>query len=202
VRRSLGAVDDEKGIAWGVSMHGSQAQGIFAPQLRGALDVGLPLPLAHSSIWLRSAAGAARGDRANPVVNFYFGAFGNNYVDEGTIKRYREYTSLPGFRIDEISARSFLREMVEWNAPPVVFESVGTPGFYLTWLRSSVFAAGLWTEPGNKALRNDYESVGAQGDLRFTILHRYEMTLSVGYAVGLQGGRRHGDEWMVSLKII
>jgi hypothetical protein len=84
----------------------------------------------------------------------------------------------------------------------VVFESVGHAGFYLTWLRSSVFAAGLWTEPGNATLRQDFASVGAQGDLRFTILHRYEMTLSVGYAVGYESGRRNGDEWMVSLKII
>jgi hypothetical protein len=202
VRRSLGAVDDEKGIAWSAVMHGSQAEGIFSPQVRGALDVGLPLPLGHSSVWFRTAGGVARGDRSNPNVNFYFGAFGNNYVDEGTIKRYREYNSMPGFKIDEISARSFVRELVEWNAPPIVFESVGTPGFYLTWLRSAVFAAGLWTEPGNATLRRDFASVGAQGDLRFTILHRYEMTLSVGYAVGLESSRRKGDEWMVSLKII
>jgi len=202
VRRSLGAVDDEKGISWSAVMHGSQAEGIFSPQLRGALDFGLPLPLGHSSLWFRTAGGVARGDRSNPNVNFYFGAFGNNYVDEGVIKRYREYYSMPGFRIDEISARSFVRELVEWNAPPLVFESVGTPGFYLTWLRSSVFAAGLWTEPGDSVLRRDFASVGAQGDLRFTILHRYEMTLSVGYAVGLESGKRKGDEWMVSLKII
>ena len=202
VRRSLGAVEDEKGVAWGVLLHASAAQGIVSPQLRGALDVGFPLPLAHSSLWLRSAAGVAHGDRSNPVVNFYFGGFGNNYVDEGSIKRYRDYDSLPGFKIEEISARSFVRELIEWNVPPVVFESVGTPGFYLTWLRPSVFAAGLWTEPGNKSLRKDYASLGTQGDLRFTIVHRYEMTLSVGYAVGLQGGRRTGDEWMISLKII
>ena len=66
---------------------------------------GLPLPLAHSSIWLRSAAGVANGDRNNPVANFYFGGFGNNYVDDGVVKRYREYYSLPGFQIDEISGR-------------------------------------------------------------------------------------------------
>lgn len=88
------------------------------------------------------------------------------------------------------------------ECPPVVFESVGTPGFYPTWLRPSVFAAGLWTEPGDASRRTGYASLGAQGDLRFTILHRYEMTLSVGYATGYQGSRRAGNEWMVSLKII
>jgi len=33
-------------------------------------------------------------------------------------------------------------------------------------------------------------------------MHRYEMTLSVGYAEGYRGSRRAGNEWMISLKII
>ena len=92
--------------------------------------------------------------------------------------------------------------MVEWNLPPIVFESVGTPGFYLTWLRPSVFVAGLWSEAANAARRTEYTSVGGQGDLRFTVLHWYDMTLSVGYAVGYQGSQRAGSEWMISLKIM
>ncbi len=48
----------------------------------------------------------------------------------------------------------------------------------------------------------EYTSVGAQADLRFSVLHWYDMTLSVGYAVGYQGTQRAGTEWMVSLKIM
>ena len=92
--------------------------------------------------------------------------------------------------------------MVEWAVPPYVFEKAGTPGFYLTWLRPSLFAAQLWTEPASSAPRKSYTSLGGQGDLRFTVLHWYDMTLSVGYAVGLQGAQRAGSEWMVSLKIM
>ena len=92
--------------------------------------------------------------------------------------------------------------MVEFNAPPHVFESAGAPGLYLQWLRPSLFAAGLWSDPGNPALRNGYGSVGGQADLHFSILHRYDMTLSVGYAVGYSGTQRNGAEWMVSLKIM
>ena len=109
---------------------------------------------------------------------------------------------MPGFGIDEISGQSYVRELVEWNLPPIVFESVGTPALYLNWLRPAVFAAGLWTDPNDRAFRNDYQSLGAQADPRFSVLHRYDMTLSVGYAVGFQGGRRKGDEVMVSLKIL
>jgi hypothetical protein len=202
VRRSLGAVDDEKGYAWSLVAMASQTQGQITPQIYGTLDVGFPLPIPHSSIWLRSAAGGANGDRNNTLANFYFGGFGNNYVDSRSVQRYRDYDRLPGFGIDEVSGLSFVRELVEWNLPPYVFESAGTPGFYLNWLRPTVFATALWTNVVNSERRQDYANVGAQVDLRFNVFHWYDMTLSAGYAVGYQGGKRAGSEWMLSLKIM
>ena len=104
VKRSLGAVDDEKGWTWALVYTGNRVNGEITPQVRGELNYGFPLPLPHSSLWLRGAAGWANGDRNNTVANFYFGGFGNNYVDDKAVKRYREYDSLPGFGIDEVSA--------------------------------------------------------------------------------------------------
>ena len=202
VRRSIGAVDDEKGVAWSLVAKGSQTQGEITPQIYGTLDVGLALPIPHSAIWLRSAAGAANGDRNNTLANFFFGGFGNNYVDNGSVQRYREYNSLAGFEIDEVSGLNFVRQMVEWTVPPVVFETAGTPGFHLAWLRPAIFATGLWTDVANSSRRKDYANVGAQADLKFSVLHYYDVTLSAGYAVGFQGGKRAGSEWMISLKIM
>ena len=201
-RRSLGAVDDEKGIAWALVYNGARVNGKITPQFRAELDLGYALPLAHSSVWLRSAAGIANGDRSSTVANFYFGGFGNNYVDDKSIKRYREFSSLPGFGIDAVSALNFVREMGEWNLPPYVFESAGTPGFYLAWLRPSLFVAGLWSNPGNQTQHKQYASVGGQVDLSFSVLHRYGMTLSTGYALGYRGSNRVGNEFMISLKIM
>ena len=202
VRRSLGAVDDEKGLAWALVLRGHRVNDETPAQLRGNFDYGIALPIAHSSVWLRSAAGIGTGSRDNPVANFYFGGFGNNYVDSGNVKRYREYYSMPGFEIDEISALNFARQMVEWNLPPIVFESVGTPAFYLNWLRPAVFASALWADPNNSERRQNYETLGAQVDLRFSVLHWYEMTLSAGYALGFRDARRAASEWMISLKIL
>jgi hypothetical protein len=202
VRQSLGAVDDEKGYLWDVVVKANHARNDTPVQLRGNFDYGVALPFANSSVWLRTAAGFSTGRHDDPLSSFYFGAFGNNYVDNGAIKRYREYESMPGFGIDEISALDFGRALVEWDLPPVVFESVGTPGFYLNWLRPAVFGAFLWTDPTNRSRRNDYQSLGTQFDLRFHVLHWYDMTLSLGYAVGFKGGKRAGDEVMVSLKIL
>ena len=200
-RRSQGAVDDEKGIAWDFVVKANRVHDETPTQVRGEFDFGVPLPLPHSSIWLRSAAGFSTGRHDDPVANFYFGAFGNNYVDRGSIKRYREYSSMPGFEIDEISGLNFVREMVEWNLPPIVFEGIGTPAFYLHWLRPAVFVTGLWTDLSNAQRRQNYQSVGGQFDLQFQVLHWSEMTLSTGFAVGMRDGRRVGTEWMVSLKI-
>jgi len=195
-------VDEERGLKWDVVLHMNHADGETIPQLRANLDVGFDLPLAHSSVWLRNSAGVADGERSNPYANFFFGGFGNNYVDSGPEKRYREHYAFPGFDINGIGGRSYSRHMVEWNLPPYVFESVGTPAFYLTWLRPAVFATALWTEPANSSLRQRYTNLGAQVDLRFSVLHWYTMTLSLGYAVGYHNSERAGSEWMVSLKIM
>jgi hypothetical protein len=202
VKRSLGAVDDEKGVTAELVYDGNHVPGETTPQFRAGLDLGIPFPLPHSSIWLRSAAGVANGSSNSVLANFYFGAFGNNYVDDGSIKRYRDFSALPGFQIDELSAQNFVREMAEWNLPPYVFESAGTPSFYLTWLRPSLFLAGLWTDPGSDQHRAEYQSTGGQVDLSFSILNRYNMTLSAGYAVGREPTGRTENEWMVSLKIL
>jgi hypothetical protein len=201
-RRSRGAVDDEKGITADLVGAVSFADGKTFPQLRGKLDFGFALPFAHGSLWLRNAAGVSGGDRESPYANFYFGGFGNNYVDSRNEKRYREHYAFPGFDIDELGGRSFSRNMAELNLPPVVFESVGTPVFHLAWLRPAVFASVLWTDPASSERRSRNQSVGLQFDLRFSVLHWYEMTLSAGYAAGYRGGTRAGDEWMVSLKIM
>ena len=117
------------------------------------------------------------------------------------VKRYRSYDSLPGFEIGEISARQCARAVVEVNAPPLRFAEVGTPGFYLGEIRSSVFAGSLWAEPGT-SLDSTYSTVGAQFDLSFTALHRLPMTLSVGYAQGFASGGDSSGEFMLSLKIL
>ena len=202
VRKSKGAVDAEKGVTGEAVLDVNRANGRVTPLFHGAFDFGFALPLGHASFWLRNAAGVTRGGADDPHANFFFGGFGNNYVDSRSEKRYREYYAFPGFELNEIRGRSFTRHMAEANLPPYIFESVGTPAFHLAWLRPAVFASVLWTEPGRESTRARYTNAGAQADLSFSVLHWYKMTLSVGYAAGFRGSRRAGEEWMVSLKIM
>jgi hypothetical protein len=200
-RKSLGAVDHEKGHRWDLSFKLDNARGENFPKLRAGLDFGFALPWKHSSIWFYNAAGYADGNRFNPLTNYYFGGFGNNYVDDGEVKRYREYYSMPGWEIGEVSAREFLKTVVEWNLPPMRFRGVGTPSFFLKHLRPAVFFGALLADPG-KAYERTVTSAGIQVDLEFTLAHRLPMTLSIGYARGYESGHKHDDEWMISLKIL
>jgi hypothetical protein len=202
LRRSLGAVDDEKGVTWELALDATRAHGDVIPQGRAGLDLGVPLPLPHASLWSRSAAGASGGDPGDPFANFFFGGFGNNYVDAGEIQRYREHDAFPGFALNEIGGHTFARQMVEAKLPPLVLEAAGTPAFHLTWLRLSLFGAALWTDLERTERRRRHFSAGGQLDLRFMLLHWYEMTLSAGYAVGFDASGRASDGWMASLKVM
>ncbi len=201
-RSSIGSVDDEAGLNWGALAHVYAADGELVPGLVGQFDIGFPLPIGHSSIWLRNAVGGSSGDRDDPLANFFFGGFRNNYVDDGDAKRYREVLSLPGFEIDEIGGRTFAKSMIEWNLPPLRFEALGTPGFYAPWLRSAIFATALSTDFEDGDVRQNAYDVGIQFDLQMKVMHRLSMMLSVGYAAGFGEGDRDDDEIMVSLKIL
>ena len=198
--RSLGAVDDEKGHKWSLVAGANHAASSSTPYGWGGLDLGWALPRGHSSIWLRSAAGFAVGDRDEVFSRFYFGGYGNNYVDHQEVQRYRQPFSFPGFEIDELSGRTFARSMLEWNLPPVRFSRVGNPEFYLSWARPAVFAAALLTDPDTDS--TTWYSVGFQVDFQFTLLSRKDMTLSVGYASGFREGDHESNEVMVSLRIM
>ena len=203
VRKSLGAVDDEKGFKWRVIGAATHVDGDDIPKFFGNFDFGFALPWAHSSIWFRNSAGIAIGDVSDPFANFFLGGFGNNYVDRGEIKRYREEYALPGFELNEIAGRNFLRSMIEWNLPPFRFSNVGGERFFLSWARPALFATTVVTNSDDSALKRNVSNIGAQVDFRFTLLSQLDMTLSVGYAVGF-GDNVAGspDEFMISLKVL
>lgn len=117
------------------------------------------------------------------------------------MKRYRQYDSLPGFNIDQIAARSFVKSVLEWNLPPIRFEDVGTPSFYLSSARTALFTGMMVADPGSNSQRT-LNNVGVQVDWNFTIALRLPMTFSIGYAAGIEHGTVKRNELMASLKIM
>ena len=202
-RHSLGYVDEEKGLAWEVGFLGDRVKGDVFPKLYANLDLGLALPLPHSSVWLRGSLGWGPGDeRQEPFANFYFGGFRNNWVDHREEKRYRGADAFPGLEINEVGGTNYGRAMLEWNLPPLRFRGAGTPSFYLSWLRPALFASVLTTNADEGALRRTFGNAGAQIDLRLGLLSRLELTLSAGYAAAFEEGQPTRHEGMLSLKIL
>jgi hypothetical protein len=202
VQSSLGSVDDEKGERWSIALDVNAPTSSLFTRLSGTYDRGMALPIGHSSVWLRSAAGFSPQSRDEPFANFFFGAFGNNYVDVRNEKRYREDYSFPGMHLNEIGGRNFGKVLLEWNAPPLRFSRVGTPGFYLSWMRPAVFATALTTNVDSADARRTASDVGAQLDFRFTVLSTLDMTLSAGAAIAREGSGPSRREGMVSLKVL
>ena len=203
IDHSLGAVDYEEGYHLRGELSSDYQRGTFFPKARIDANAGFALPWQHSSLWAYTSAGYGSGNPTSPLDYFYFGSFGNNYVDNGEVKRYRNYDSFPGFDIDAISAQSFVKAVGEWNLPPVRFEDVGTTAFFLSSVRPAVFGGVLVGDPGRSA-SHTYESLGFQLDWNFTIAVRLPMTFSIGYARGFSDSSitsRH-DEILASLKIL
>jgi hypothetical protein len=209
VYKSLGAVDGEKGWTSAARVGGNYVDGELVPYAFAQLDLGLPLPVRHASVWLRTAVGAADGDADNAFANFFFGGFQNNWVDHQEVQRYRDPFTLPGFEINEVGGQRFGKAILELNLPPLRFRNAGSPGFYAAWMRPALFTSVLRTDSGRRDAPgpgltdgDTYTNAGLQLDFSLFVLSRLDMTLSLGYARGFGSGELGEDEFMLSLKIL
>jgi hypothetical protein len=202
LRKTIGAVDDEKGLKVGGVYTGNYVNDTFYSLLSSYADMGFLLPLDHSSLWLRGALGYSWGDKQDSFANFYFGGFGNNYVDHGEEKRYRDYEGYPGIEISSLSGTNFGRLMLEWTLPPARFKRVGIPFVYVTWARPALFTTAIVTDYTHEDTQRELVNLGGQLDFRVVWVSGLEMTLSTGYASAWESGRGPRGEFMISLKIL
>ena len=202
VKKSLGSVDEEKGVKLHLVSSTYSVRSKFYPHFHAGFDYGFALPINHSSIWLRNSIGYSIGDRDDPFANFYFGGFGNNWVDYLTEKRYREYYSFPGVGLNEIGGTNFGKATLEWNLPPIRFRRLGIPVFYFNWSRIALFSSGIATNIDNETFKRMLLNIGAQVDFRIVMFSVLESTISFGYAVAMEEGQKLSKEFMVSLKIL
>ena len=198
---TLGAVDYEKGMQWNVDINANYVNKRLYPLSHTQLDLGVKL-FYHSSIWLRQWAGYSPGEHRQPFANFYFGGFGNNWVDYRYEKRYRQYYSFPGTELNAIGGTNFYKAIFEWNLPPLRFRRLGGQALYCTWVRPALFSSGIITNIESSEFRRKVANLGAQLDFRFQLLSHLRLTYSIGYAAAFEKGRVPSDEFMMSLKIL
>jgi len=199
---TIGGIEAEKGFMVNLNFNGTVVRGDFFARTSANLTWGFLTPWDHSSLWFRMAGGQGTGPIDEPFANFFFGAFGNNYVDHGPINRYRQQSSFPGVEINDIGGRNFARAGIEWTLPPVRFKKLGITNFYGTWARLAFFSNAVVTNPDNAEWRRKVLNVGTQLNLRLILFFSLESTLSVGYARAFEEEVAPSDELMVSLKIL
>ena len=200
LQKSLGAIEDESGVQWDVNGQLNATFPSLFPNVWGEYARGFLLPLRNSSLWLRSSAGGAFGGASDPFANFYFGAFGNNWVDKGEISRYRDYYSFPGVTIDQIGGNNFTKGLAEWDLTPLHFRDLGSTKLYSNWARLALFVGGLATNPAASD-RSGYADVGAQLDVRLVLFSQVKSTFSTGFAAARVQPDHTSTELMFSLKI-
>ena len=203
---SLGAVDYEKGMLTSVRTLGALSAGNLYPTIIGTFDYGFQLPINHFSIWLRSAAGNAFSNSANPFTRFGFAAFGNNYIDHGSFRKFRGPFSFPGLRYDAdvtIVSKEFFKGMAEFVLPPIRFKKLGTLNLYSNWIQPTVFSSVLTYGNPTGGIAS-FVNFGTQIDMRIVLFSLWSSTFSVGYAQAydLNDTSSQFDEWMISLKIL
>ena len=202
LKRTIGAVDVEKGIQWSLRTRMNYVESELLPRLFGTLDYGVPLPIDHSSLWMRASAGKSfNSDPDDEFGNFFFGGFGNNYIDYRDSQRYHEYYSFPGVEINEIGGTEFGKLLAEWALPAVRFRRLGVQGLYANWARLSLFSSGLLTDFSDTPARREIVNGGAQIDVSLVMFSNLESMLSVGYARAFEHGE-HSDEFMASLRLL
>jgi hypothetical protein len=159
----------------------------------------------NTSFWLRTAAGHNFGDEESVFGTTYFGGFRNNRVDYRNAFQYRTTLAMPGADIDAIPAHSFAKATAELNLRPLRLNDFGALFCYPTWIQCSFFGTGLSTwNPG--ASHKMYYSTGVQLTTELVFMNYLKTTLSLGYGhlfapEGFAGGR-HGNEFMISLKLL
>ena len=210
IHKSLGSVDEERGIRWQLNGQSNYVNSELFPRIHTNLDYGFPLPLKHSSLWFRSSTGLSFGDKENPFANFFFGGFGNNWIDYQTEKRYRNYYGFPGASLNAVGGRDYGKLMVEWNLPPIRFKRFGLPDLYIRWARPALFASGIRTnlletvsDPDEQfGTQRTLLNTGVQVDFELVMFSRYKSMFSLGYAVAAEEHRPLSKEFMISLKIL
>ena len=205
LKRSLGAVEHEKGIAAQVGFSMAQSGGTLYPSITGKFDYGIQLPLNHSSFWIRGAAGTSLQDDLTPFTRFAFASFGNNYVDYQEYRQFRSPYSFPGISFTgeiPVIAKDYLKGTAEFVLPPLRYRKFGGFNFFANWTQASIFTSFLSTKSPDIESQQ-YANLGIQVDTRMVMFSHLASTLSFGYARAWQlDADRSFGEFMISLKLL
>ena len=147
VRSSLGHVDDEKRQKWTAVMRRRLRQRVDVLHARRRRTTSaLALPLGHSSVWLRSAAGFSPRRSRRAVRELLLRRLRQQLRRPRRREAVPRVSSFPGAEPSTRSAAATSRgRCSSGTCRRCGSAASGTPGAYLSWLRPALFASGLVT---------------------------------------------------------
>jgi hypothetical protein len=156
LRSSLGHVDDEKGIVWQLAVANDYVNGESVPSATPSSISALRCPCATPD--LAAQLGRLPMGTENPFANFYFGG---SVTTGSTLwpSSAAGVRPVPGSRSTG-QGRHLRQDDARVEPAAARFESVGWPGFHLTWARTAVFAGGLVTDSTTEACAGEVATSG------------------------------------------
>ncbi len=199
MRKSIGSVDDEKGFELNADIRYSRT--IRSPG-QTALFVGAdfhvlhPVFRPHNIFRVGLSAGYTQGDDLYTCLS-YFGGFGNRFIEDRIVNRYREVSAFPGLAYRRHAARDYAKVAVENMIPPIHIQKALGP-LYAEKLDMGVFSQFLVTHSGNRK----FLSTGARINLCLKKFFVLESVLSCGYASSYRWGGGRFDEFFITLNVL
>ncbi len=192
-RRSIGSVDDERGLLANFSLGLPYDLDSGASALRVATDVTWLRPVLHPHNILRVqlAGGDQSGSELNGAARFRVGGFGNQALEQGTVNRHREPESLPGVPYRSLVARRYLKVGLEKQSPPIHLRRRLGFAHYAEAVWGNLFVQTLALDDGEDS--STWHSAGMQLNLRLQHFYTLQSTLSSGlaHAWNNRGDRDH-----------
>jgi hypothetical protein len=200
LRRSIGSVDEEKGYKWDAQLRKTHLTDDFATNtttLFGDFNWFTPVFAPHNIFRVQTAAGQTWGNFIGAGL-FYFEGFGNQLLEEGTNRRYRQIENFPGLADNSQIADRFAKLTVE-NLFPSVKIGKRFGDSYLRRADISVFHQRLYSEFEDTDAQ--YYNVGFQSNWYFTNFYTINATLSLGFARAWDQAGDSYDEFFLYIKL-
>jgi hypothetical protein len=200
LRKTIGSIDYEHGYEWSLDARYCIAEN--NPDIKASLvvtDISLLKTYIkpHNVGRIQLAGGISGGDELSEG-RFYFGGFGNRYIDNEPQFKYREIESLAGLSYRKYIAKNFIKFGLENLFPPLDI-GIAIGDQYLSKMSLSVFSQFLYAQ--NEKESENYMNTGMQINFHMNNFYVLESTLSLGYAHAWDESDNEFDEFFISLKL-
>ena len=194
------SVDDETGYIWGALAH---ATAPTATCSRTRRTVRRRVPAASRALVDLAAQrlGGSTGDRDDPLANFFFGGFGNNYVDNGDASATARSSACRVSRSTRSAAGPSSNPCSNGTCHRCDSSRRARQGSTCLGAFCAVCDGAVHGLRGQHCPRYRLQRRFSV-DVQMHVMHRLPMMLSFGYARGFGDGGGDEEEFMVSFKVL